>query len=100
MCIFEVLTPLASILILVGEILGLIVALTHKEGLLRADKIIGVVAILVSTIFYWVEIALFLAGLHYFLVSNFICWLLCLSCSIAMIVAHNQIVKPKITVNA
>ena len=93
--LLELMVLAATLLILVGGVLGLIGGITGKQDLLRAAKIIGVVAIPVGTVFYWAETALWLAGNRLFLTSNFICWLLGLAFSITMLVANR---KPKVAV--
>lgn len=88
----ELMTLLATLLILAGGIVGLVGAITRKDNLLKVAKTLAVVAIPVGSAFYWIETFVWLGAARYFLTTNFVCWLLGLTFSITMIIANK---KPK-----
>lgn len=91
--ILDLMVIISMVVVLVGSVLGLVGAILGKTGLLRAGKILGVVAIPVVTVFAWSQMTIWLASTEILLTGTFIFWLLSLAFSITMMISYSKALK-------
>lgn len=89
----DLMVILGMLVILTGAVLGLVGGILGKESLLKAAKILAVVAIPVYTAFSWAQMFTWLAATHILMYGQLISWLFGLAFSITMMVAYKQSLK-------